>query len=154
MGVPGRRPKPAGERRNRHQLAHEWTEVEDTPYDGDVPHLPPRYVTNPETGKMQRALWPAATRRWWQTLSAMPHCRLWTPADWQYALDAAELHARWVTGGKHATEMRIREKQMGTTLDARRALRIQYVPAKAKSTEQAGPPAGVVNLDDYRDLYG
>lgn len=150
MGVPGRRPKPEGERRNRHALTHEWTEVEDVPYDGERPDLPERLLADPETGIQQEASWPAATERWWEIVSRMPHCRLWTSSDWQFALDTAEVHARWVTGGKGATEVRIRERLLGTTLDARRGLRIQYVAPQPKTE---GEPADVVKLDDYRDLY-
>ena len=45
-----------------------------------------------------------------------------------------------------ATELRNREKVLGTTIDSRRDLRIRY-------TEPASsPPAGVTNLDQYRNL--
>ena len=45
-----------------------------------------------------------------------------------------------------ATELRNREKVLGTAIDSRRDLRIRY-------TEPASsPPAGVTNLDHYRDL--
>ena len=45
-----------------------------------------------------------------------------------------------------ASELRNREKVLGTTIDSRRELRIRY-------TEPASsPPAGVTNLDHYRDL--
>ena len=45
-----------------------------------------------------------------------------------------------------ATELRNREKVLGTTIDSRRDLRI-------RSTEPASSaPAGVANLDQYRDL--
>lgn len=154
MGVPGRRPKPAGERRNRHALTHDWIEVEDKPYDGPRPDLPQLWVTDDDGARVRKS-WPAATRQWWEVISRMPHCVLWTPAEWQQALDAAVLHARWILGGKHATEIRIRERQLGVSMDARRALRILYVPPK-DSRAGAGDqePAGVVNLADYRDLYG
>ena len=45
-----------------------------------------------------------------------------------------------------ASELRNREKVLGTTIDSRRDLRSRY-------TEPASsPPAGVTNLDHYRDL--
>jgi hypothetical protein len=96
----------------------------------------------------QRIRYPARTLAWWAVISRMPHCVLWTAADWQYALDVVEAHARFVEG-TNGTELRIREKQLGTTLDARRDLRIRYVEPRA---EPAGRPGEVVNLDDYRDL--
>ena len=49
------------------------------------------------------------------------------------------------TGGPTwRSELRNREKVLGTTIDSRRDLRIRY-------TEPASsPPAGVTNLDQYR----
>lgn len=125
---------------------HDWTEVENTPYDGPAPKLPTRYLI--DEGTLVRAAWPAATKRWWQVVSRMPHCRLWTESDWQFALDTAEVHARFM-GGSPATELRTREKVLGTTADARRDLRIRYVDPQPESS-----PGEVVKLDDYRDLYG
>ena len=149
MPVAGRKPKDPAERRNRMPAAHDWTEVESTPYDGEVPRLPIRYVTT-QDGETLRVAWPAATKRWWQVVSRMPHCRLWTESDWQFALDTAEVHARFMSGSP-ATELRTREKVLGTTADARRDLRIRYVDPK--STVESSP-GEVVVLDDYRDLYG
>ena len=80
----------------------------------------------------------------------MPHCSLWSRADWQFALDTAEVHARFVAGAG-ATELRIREKLLGVTLDARRDLRIRYVQA-AEGVGDVEAPANVLNLDDFRDL--
>lgn len=137
MAVAGRKPKPEGQRRNRVAPTHEWTEVENRPYAGPRPKLPRR-----EGG------WPARTKRWWETISTMPHCKLWTDADWEFALDTAESHARFMQGEHGGTELRIREKRMGTTLDTRRDLRIRYVDPEPEQAE----PAGVVQLDDYRDL--
>lgn len=151
MPVAGRKPKPEGQRRNRTAPVHDWTEVESTPYAGPVPRLPVRYVTT-EDGGTVRAKWPAATRRWWEVVSRMPHCRLWSEADWQFAVDTAEVHARWAEGRSSATELRIREKLLGTTLDARRDLRIRYVEPKKEAPVESA--AGVVKLDDYRELYG
>jgi hypothetical protein len=78
----------------------------------------------------------------------MPHCRLWSDADWQFAADALELAAVFVETGHLATaaELRLRERVMGTTYDARMAMRIRYVdPAST-------PSAPVVSLDNFRDL--
>ena len=58
-----------------------------------------------------------------------------------------ETHARFVEGA-NGTELRIREKQLGVTMDARRDLRIRYVEPRPEQTRAAG----VTNLDDYRDL--
>lgn len=154
MAVAGRKPKvDRSQVRHRNAATHDWSEVPNTPYDGDVPSLPVRMVrVQDATGgwSTKRGTWPAATRRWWETVSRMPHCRLWMPSDWQFAVDSAEVHARWVEGLTPAAEVRIREKLLGVTLDARRDLRIRYVDPPTPAAD----PAEVVQLDTYRDLYG
>lgn len=144
MAVAGRKPKENSQVRHRVPPRHEWTEVEDRRYTGPRPSLPRR-----------RGGWPPSTKRWWDTIRHMPHCVLWEKSDWQFALDTAEVHARWVESGKGATELRIRESRMGTTVDARRDLRIRYVEQQSKATDTA--PATdkeqkVVQMNDYRDL--
>src|SRR5678809_453378 len=146
MAVAGRKSKPEEERRHRVPPVHDWTEVECVPYEGEVPPLPQRWALD-EEGLYSRRRWPARTRQWWAVISRMPHCVLWTEADWQYALDVVEVHARFVEGA-NGTELRIREKQLGVTMDARRDLRIRYVDPRPEQTRTAG----VTNLDDYRDL--
>lgn len=147
MAVAGRKLKPEDERRNRMPPTHEWTEVPDVRYAGPVPALPARWGFDSDGFKV-RQTWPARTKHWWEVISAMPHCVLWNEADWLYALDVAECHARFIEGTS-GTELRIREKMLGNTMDARRDLRIRYV----KPTEvNTGRVAGVANLDDYRDL--
>ena len=147
MAVAGRKLKPEEERRNRTAPTHEWTEVENVPYAGPVPPLPQRWGIEPLEGVRIRLKYPARTLQWWAVISRMPHCVLWTRADWQYALDVVETHARFVEGA-NGTELRIREKQLGVTMDARRDLRIRYVEPRPEQTRAAG----VTNLDDYRDL--
>ena len=81
----------------------------------------------------------------------MPHARLWRQADWEFALDTVELHSRAFDADAKVsllTELRYREKVMGTTWSARQDMRIRY-------TEPADPnaaPASVARLEDYRDL--
>lgn len=147
MPVTGAKPKPGEERRHRVPPVHDWTEVENVPYEGEVPLLPQRWGLDKEEGIKVHLEWPARTRQWWRVVSSMPHCVLWTEADWHYALDTAEVHARFIEGS-NGTELRIREKLLGLTLDARRDLRIRYVEPRPESAV----PAGVTRLDDYRDL--
>jgi hypothetical protein len=73
----------------------------------------------------------------------MPHARLWQPAEWSFALDTLELAADFHKTGepRFGTELRNREKVLGTTLDYLRGLRIRYV-----DPEQAETPAGVTRL--------
>jgi hypothetical protein len=115
---------------------HEWTEVEDVRFAGG-PKLP---RTNPG-----EATWPTHTKRWWQAVSTMPHCVLWSEEDWQFAFDTAYVHAAFAKGDlRVATELRNREKVMGTTVDFRRDLRIRYVEPKIEAR------AGVTAIDEYR----
>ncbi len=139
MPISGRKPKPDGQKRNRHQPAFDWTVVPDVPFRGG-PRLPARQPGG--------AAWPPRTRAWWAALSRMPHCVLWTPADWSYALDTAFVHAAFSVGDmKTAGELRNREKVLGTTIDARRDLRIRYVgPAPETATR-----AEVTSMGAYRD---
>lgn len=123
MAAVGRKPKPEDQRRNRNQPAHDWIDVQDVPYAGEVPSL----------GRL-----PARTKRWWEVVSRMPHCALWDEADWQFAIETAHVHAEWVKTRRASftVEMRQREKLLGMTWDARRDLRIRYVAADAEDPEE------------------
>lgn len=91
----------------------------------DVPFLEGRARMLPAGGN-----WCTATYNWWRAVRIMPHCILWTESDWQYALSAALVHQHvWHYGElKYAGELRQRERAMGCTDEARRGLRIRYVP--------------------------
>lgn len=117
-----------------------WTEVPNTPFDGDRPALE-SWLPDP--------LPQVAT--WWSSVSVMPHCRLWSEADWLYALDTA-LHKQACYSGDASvaqwTEARRREDQMGTTVEARRKLGIRYVDPPAVDVEPN--VSAVASLDDRR----
>ncbi len=133
MPLPGSKPSDQPVRR-RNKPEHGWTEVDAIPFECG-PDLPPK-----------RGAWTKATRRWWQAVRTMPHCALWDPSDWQFAMDTAYVAAAFHAGNiKAATELRQREKVMGTTVDARRDLRIRYVePAVAVDSPS------VTIMADYR----
>lgn len=140
MPVPGRKPKPAGQARNRNKPTHDWTEVVNTPFDG-APDLP--------EARSDGRPWPARTRQKWSAWSSMPHCTLWGPSEWDFALDSIELAAQFHEGNPRlATELRNRERVLGTTVDYLRDLRIRYVEAAVERPEAAS----VTVMDDYRDL--
>ena len=149
MPVAGRKQKPEEERRNRVKPVHDWIEVENVPYTGPVPRLPNRYGMDPETFLSIPIKYPARTQAWWAVISRMPHCVLWTESDWQHALDCVELHARFMERYPGASnELRMRQKQLGITMDDRRDLRIRYVEPRTEP-EQSGR---VIQLADYVDL--
>lgn len=139
MPVTGRKPKPPGEAVNPNKPVHGWTEVENIPFT-EGPSLP--------TERLKGEPWPARTRDKWDAWRTMPHAKLWTQADWDFALDSIELAARFHEGGTVglATELRNRERVLGTTADFRRDLRIRYVEPKPVQL------AAVVQADDFRDL--
>ena len=135
MAMAGRKPadRPTV---TRHKPTVDWTEVENVPYEGERPELPAtRMVMNPK-GELQE--WPIEQRThdWWQALTTMPHCVLWSKSDWQFALDTAMVHADACHGKTTAmAELRMREKIMGTTVDARRDLRIRYIDPEPEAPE-------------------
>lgn len=143
MAVVGRKPKDADKRVNRHAPRHDWTEVPNVPF-ADGPKLPSR--------RTQNRSWPAMTKRWWTTLSQMPHCVLWSESDWSFALDTALIAAAFHDGElQRAAELRNREKLLGVTVEHRRDLRIRYVdPPSDDDTETT--PGAVTRMDDYRDV--
>jgi hypothetical protein len=95
------------------------------------------------------AEWPEQTLRWWETVSHMPHCRLWSDADWRFAVDTALVAAVFHAGdARVAAELRHRERIMGTTGDALRDLRIRYVDDAPEQVDNAT----VTAMDAYRRM--
>ena len=137
MPIAGRKPKPAGQARNRVKSEIDWREVVNVPFSGVSPDLPELTSTDEP--------WPDLAVAWWQTIRRMPHCVLWSESDWMFAIATADLVASYRS---HAPEIRQREKILGTTDDARRDLRIRYVDAPDGSAIEGN----VSRLDDYRDL--
>jgi len=132
---------------------HEFIEVPNVPFP-NPPALLPRAAQGEtawaDAGVIPGDGWPEATKHWWDVISTMPHCTLWTSSDWAFAQATAECHARFAEGWKGYTggELRQREKLLGVFLDARRDLRIKYVDPPADQPL----PADVPRLDDYRAL--
>lgn len=127
MGMAGRKPadRPTV---TRHKPTVDWTDVPNVPYSGPKPKLPESRTVMTPRGELQQFPLESRTHEWWAAVSTMPHCVLWTPSDWQFALDTAMVHAD-ANHGKAAAmaELRQREKIMGTTVDSRRDLRIRYI---------------------------
>lgn len=148
MAVPGRQPRPAAQKRNRAQSQADWVDVPNVPYAGDRPELPTSRTVVTRDGQEQVNL-QSMTEKWWEVVTSMPHCARWSSSDWMFALSSAIVADAAFCGIASAqTELRNREKVMGTTAEFRRALRIRYIdPPKP---DQA--VAEVTSLDDYRDL--
>ena len=141
MALKGPKPGRPGVSNNRNRPVHDWTEVEDVPFEGgpDLPEFRPDCRP-----------WPDATRAKWDTWRRMPHAKLWGPADWSYAVDTALIAARFHDSGeaRFATELRNRERVLGTTAEYRRDLRIRYVESRPDNET----PAGVTRIADWRQL--
>ncbi len=132
-----------------------FTEVPDVPYDGpsmNLPKLP---------GGMK---WLPQVEAWWEQIRSMPHCVLWTPTDWMFALETAYMKQDWwaeyfggVVHSTKSTEIRRREDQMGTTVEARRKLLIRYVSPEIldddvdESAEQPAVPETSGNVASIAD---
>lgn len=138
MALPGRLPKDVKLGRG---LSAEWTEVPNVPYTGPSPDLPEL-----DGG------WYREVEHWWEITRRMPHCVLWSEMDWQYALETAVMKQDWwrnfhserTVFANKSTEIRRREDQMGTTMEARRKLRIRYIDPEPETNEEAPKklPAG------------
>lgn len=153
MPVAGRKPVD-GPKRNRMPPTHEWTLVADVPFEGEVPvSLPESRLIDTKTGQEVVDVSPL-TAAWWADVCRMPHCVLWTATDWQFALVTALVADLAFCGDKGAAaELRQREKVLGTTMDARRDLRLRYVdPSEMPDAEKPvqATEATVSNIDDRR----
>jgi len=144
MAMAGRKPS---ERPTvtRHKPTHDWTEVPNVAYDGEHPELPLSRTVLKGDEPIEIPI-EKRTRDWWTALCKMPHCVLWQDSDWAFALDTAMVHAAASHGQVTAmAELRMREKVLGTTVDARRDLRIRYVEPEAQVAV-----APVSSIDDRR----
>jgi hypothetical protein len=136
--------------RRRSNSPDEWVDVPNVPYTGPRPVLPrARKILN--GGQLMEVPISAMTRQWWKVVTSLPHCALWDAGEWQYAVTTA-IVADNVHYGVNAavSQLRARERAMGTTPDARRALRIRYVDPNATATVHELHP--VPEPEDYRDL--
>lgn len=144
MAYVGPEPK---ERKHGRTPTADWTDVVDVPFDGserlDLP-------------KRRGLKWSPEVVRWWDVVSRMPHCVLWAPSDWMFALETAFMKQDWWTDfaageviTSKSTEIRRREGELGTTAEARRKLRVRYVDADG-SVAQRSEPGAVASLAERR----
>lgn len=127
--------KPQDDHRHRNPPVHEWQEVLNTPYTGDSPELPSTHFTTSRGGNRNEFKFQPMVLEWWNVLRQMPHCILWSESDWQFALATAVVADEAFAGNTGAAaELRMREKILGTTYDARRDLRIRYVESLSGDT--------------------
>jgi hypothetical protein len=141
--------KPKENKHGRTPTVHEWIEVPNRPYRGKTASLPDKRTVGYVDGKPVTLALHAQTRAWWRDLCSMPHCVLWTATDWRFAVETALVADMFFQGDRMAgAELRIREKVLGTTFDARRDLRIRYVDAPVDVEKTT--PASVTSIDARR----
>ena len=91
--------------------------------------------------------WPAATKRWWSSISKMPHASDFADDDWELARFAALTHARVVEGDSaRAGEFRLECKALGVGPEGRARLGIRYIDPE--SGEPARPGRVLRLVDD------
>jgi len=136
---------------NRNQPTHDWTIISASPYTGPRPELPLTRQIMVKNGEVVVVPVEDRTRDWWRAISSMPHCILWIDADWAFALDTAMVHASSVYGSvTAAAELRQRERILGSTLDARRDLRLKYVDDSGEEVAETAVPTNVTALESRR----
>ena len=121
MALPG--PEPKDHKIGRTPNAG-WVEVVNEP--------------NLNTPELPDGEWSEATIAWWNAIRQLPHTVLWADSDWIFAFDTARLKERFYYGDMSAAitmEMRRREDLMGTTVEARRKLRIRYISVHVSDDE-------------------
>jgi hypothetical protein len=150
MALPGRKPKPENQRRNRSDPRIVSLVFADVP-NPNPRRLPPVAELRDATGL---TAWPAFTKRWWRGISRLPHTIAWTDADWDYAQECAFLHAQFATGAMSATaagELRRRSHQLGATWQGRLDLRIVYRDDNGEDVrDDKGRDPAVTAMADYR----
>lgn len=132
------------------------------PRHGTSPNIPTIDVANvPYTGPgAERDLpdiptlpWYPQTEAWWEIVRVMPHCVLWEPSDWLFAIETA-LYKNQAMGEIYGgalptsliTEIRRREDMMGCTMEARRKLGIRYIDMEPDEAAAPVPADGVTDI--------
>jgi hypothetical protein len=135
---------------HRVPAVRDWLEIEDVPFSGDRPDLPSSrsiiVKSKDEADEVEFLPLNTLTEQWWEAVSTMPHCKLWGPSDWAFAIGTALVADAVFYGDmKSAGELRQREAKMWTTEDARRANKVRYVEPRPTAV------APVTEIDEYRD---
>lgn len=140
MPTRGRPPKDEGQRINRVPLQHTYLTIPNVPYE--------------PTAAQKRCPVPNAhtlTKAWWAMVSTLPHARQWGEGEWAFARATCFVHEDFITKRTLAKELRDRERAIGTTEDARRALRIRYAGETVQEEPVAeGEPMKPIELDRAR----
>ncbi|MFI7009981.1 hypothetical protein [Streptomyces sp. NPDC050145] len=121
----------------------------------EAPELPEFRIER--DGELVEFVWPERTREWWQTWVDSPLSDHFMAVDWEFHLGTALVHARHWQGDRYAAaELRLREAQLGATLESRARLRI--VTAEADNADEgrgaSGAPSAKERYGQLRSLPG
>lgn len=95
--------------------------------------------------------WPEATKRWWANWGRAPQAEHLGHTDWDFLLDTAIIHARFVSGEVGlAAELRQRVAKFGATPEDRLRLRFQF--AETDSAEQKADRGRKTREDRYGEI--
>jgi hypothetical protein len=96
--------------------------------------------------------------QWWAQIREMPHCVLWRAVDWTFAVETAfmkQTYWKLSEAGEATTtmavEIRRREDQMGTTLEALRKLRIRYVADPSAVEDDVDEPEPDIEVTEVAE---
>lgn len=136
--MPPRGPLAKTQKHGRTPSMVDTVEVLDEPFPGPWPELPK---------PPGRRKWHELAVRWWETIRVQPICSLWDEAEWLFAIETFvykdELFRSATSDHGFKTtllaEIRHREALLGTTAEARRRLRVVYVPAPEVNVDGDGP---------------
>lgn len=144
MALPGPTPSDDSTR------SAEWVEVEDIPFPGPYPISMPSTRGILVAGMPKRVDWQHETRVWFDIACALPHAVLWGPGDWslvESSLTVADNSFLGITSA--SAELRRREDALGFTIEARRKLRIRYLPPGG-NTANAKAAAAAKTAEDKK----
>jgi hypothetical protein len=98
--------------------------------------------------------WPEQTKSWWLNWRRSAMAQTFTPADWDFLLETAVLHALFWDGDRTvASELRLRVAKFGATPEDRMRLKLE-IEDPADAVETSSPAESEVpDISDYRRRY-
>lgn len=97
--------------------------------------------------------WPEQTKSWWLNWRRSAMAQTFTPADWDFLLETAVLHACFWDGDRSvASELRLRVAKFGATPEDRLRLKLT-IDDETPVVETPSPTGQVSDLSDYRSRY-
>jgi hypothetical protein len=99
--------------------------------------------------------WPEQTKSWWLNWRRSAMAQTFTPADWDFLLETAVLHALFWDGDRTvASELRLRVAKFGATPEDRMRLKLEIEDPADAAVETSSPmESDVPDLSDYRRRY-